>query len=74
MKLSARNVLKGRIKSVRRGPISSLVVLGVASFFVTDGTTRTALQVAYLGFAATALASEVQSIIGKVMPAAAPKA
>ena len=30
MKLSARNVLKGKVKSVKRGPISSLVVLEVA--------------------------------------------
>jgi molybdopterin-binding protein len=30
MKLSARNILKGRVKSIKRGPISSLVVLEVA--------------------------------------------
>ena len=30
MKLSARNVLKGRVKSIKRGPISSLVVLEIA--------------------------------------------
>jgi molybdopterin-binding protein len=30
MKLSARNTLKGRVKSVKRGPISSLVVLEIA--------------------------------------------
>ncbi len=30
MKLSARNILKGRVKSVKRGPISSLVVLQIA--------------------------------------------
>jgi molybdopterin-binding protein len=30
MKLSARNVLKGKVKSVKRGPISSLVVLEIA--------------------------------------------
>jgi molybdopterin-binding protein len=30
MKLSARNILKGQIKSVKRGPISSLIVLQVA--------------------------------------------
>ncbi len=30
MKLSARNILKGRIKSLKRGPISSLVVLEIA--------------------------------------------
>jgi molybdopterin-binding protein len=29
MKLSARNVLKGRIKNIKRGPISSLVVLEI---------------------------------------------
>lgn len=30
MKLSARNILKGKIKSVEKGPISSLVVLELA--------------------------------------------
>ncbi len=30
MKLSARNVLKGKVKSVKTGPISSLVVLEIA--------------------------------------------
>ncbi len=30
MKLSARNVLKGRVKSVEKGPISSVVVLDLA--------------------------------------------
>ena len=30
MKLSARNVLKGKIKNIKRGPISSLVVLEIA--------------------------------------------
>ena len=30
MKLSARNVLKGRIKSLKKGPISSLVILEIA--------------------------------------------
>lgn len=30
MKLSARNVLKGKIKTIKRGPISSLVVLEIA--------------------------------------------
>ena len=30
MKLSARNILKGKIKNLTRGPISSLVVLGIA--------------------------------------------
>jgi molybdopterin-binding protein len=30
MKLSARNILKGRVKNIKRGPISSLVVLGIA--------------------------------------------
>jgi molybdopterin-binding protein len=29
-KLSARNILKGQIKSAKRGPISSLIVLQVA--------------------------------------------
>lgn len=30
MKLSARNVLKGKIKNVEKGPISSLAVLEIA--------------------------------------------
>jgi molybdopterin-binding protein len=30
MKLSARNILKGKIKSVKKGPISSVVVLEIA--------------------------------------------
>jgi molybdopterin-binding protein len=30
MKLSARNVLKGTIKSVKEGPVSSLVVIEIA--------------------------------------------
>ena len=30
MKLSARNVLKGKVKSLKKGPISSLVVLEIA--------------------------------------------
>jgi molybdopterin-binding protein len=30
MKLSARNVIQGKIKSVKKGPISTLVVLEIA--------------------------------------------
>lgn len=30
MKISARNTIKGRIKSVKEGPISAEVVLGIA--------------------------------------------
>ena len=30
MKLSARNVLKGKVKSLKKGPISSLVILEIA--------------------------------------------
>lgn len=30
MKLSARNILKGKIKNIKRGPISSLIVLEIA--------------------------------------------
>jgi molybdopterin-binding protein len=30
MQLSARNVLKGKVKSLKKGPISSLVVLEIA--------------------------------------------
>ena len=30
MKLSARNILKGKIKIIKRGPVSSLVVLTLA--------------------------------------------
>ncbi|MEI7732911.1 MAG: TOBE domain-containing protein [Verrucomicrobiota bacterium] len=30
MKLSARNVIQGKIKSIKKGPISTLVVLEIA--------------------------------------------
>jgi molybdopterin-binding protein len=30
MKLSARNVLQGKIKSIKKGPISTLVVMEIA--------------------------------------------
>jgi len=30
MKLSARNLIKGKIKSVKKGPISTLVVIEIA--------------------------------------------
>ncbi len=30
MKLSARNILKGKVKRIKQGPISSLVVLDIA--------------------------------------------
>ena len=30
MKLSARNILKGRVRSIKRGPVSSLVLLEIA--------------------------------------------
>jgi molybdopterin-binding protein len=30
MKLSARNILRGKVKSLKKGPISSLVVLEIA--------------------------------------------
>ena len=30
MKLSARNILKGKVKSLKKGPISSLVILEIA--------------------------------------------
>lgn len=30
MKISARNVLKGKIKSIKHGPVSTEVVIGVA--------------------------------------------
>ena len=30
MKITARNILKGKIKSVKKGPISSIVILEVA--------------------------------------------
>jgi molybdopterin-binding protein len=30
MKISARNILKGTVKSIKKGPISSLVVLEIA--------------------------------------------
>jgi lysylphosphatidylglycerol synthetase-like protein (DUF2156 family) len=43
-----------------------LAALGVASFFVTDPTAKTALQAAYIAGAATALAGAVASLIRKV--------
>jgi uncharacterized membrane protein len=43
-----------------------LAALGVASFFVTDPTAKTALQAAYVAGAATALAGAVASLIRKV--------
>jgi molybdate transport system regulatory protein len=30
MKLSARNILKGKVKNIKRGPISNLIVLEIA--------------------------------------------
>jgi molybdopterin-binding protein len=30
MKISARNILKGKVKSIKKGPISSVVVLEIA--------------------------------------------
>jgi len=43
-----------------------LAALGVASFFVTDPTAKTALQAAYVAGAATALAGAVASFIHKI--------
>lgn len=30
MKISARNILKGKVKSIKKGPVSSVVVLEIA--------------------------------------------
>jgi len=43
-----------------------LAALGVASFFVTDPTAKTALQAAYVAGAAAALAGAIASLIRKV--------
>lgn len=43
-----------------------LAALGVAAFFITDPTAKAALQVAYVGGCAAALASEVASMIQKI--------
>ncbi len=43
-----------------------LMALGVASYFVTDGTAKTALEAAYIAGAVAALAGEVATLIQKV--------
>lgn len=43
-----------------------LAVLGALAFTVTDSTARTALQAAYIGGAAAALAAELNAILGKI--------
>ena len=43
-----------------------LAALGVAGFFVTDPTAKTALQAAYIAGAATALTGAVASLLRKV--------
>jgi len=43
-----------------------LAGLGIASYFVTDGTAKTALEAAYIAGAATVLVAEVASLINKV--------
>jgi len=43
-----------------------LAALGIAAFFVTDGTAKSALEVAYAAGAVAALAAEVTAIIRKV--------
>ena len=43
-----------------------LAVLGIASFFVTDGTAKAALEAAYIAGVAASLAGEVASFIQKV--------
>ena len=42
-----------------------LAVLGIASYFVTDGTAKTALEVAYIGGAGAALAGAFADLISK---------
>jgi molybdopterin-binding protein len=50
MKISARNILKGKIKSVKKGPISSVVILEIApgveiaSSITSDSTTSLKLK------------------------------
>ena len=43
-----------------------LAALGVAAFFVTDTTARSALQVAYVGGCTAALAGEVAAFVEKI--------
>lgn len=43
-----------------------LAALGVAAFFVTEPTAKTALQAAYIGGAGAALAAEVAAMIQKI--------
>jgi len=42
-----------------------LAVLGIASYFVTDGTAKTALEIAYVGGAGAALAGALADLISK---------
>ena len=57
MKLSARNILKGKIKSLKKGPINSLVVLQVApgveivSTITTESTSALKLKVRRTAYA-----------------------
>jgi hypothetical protein len=60
------------LDSVVLQKVIPLAALGVASFFVTDQTTKGALVVAYTGLAASVLAAEVRAIIAKVTGAYEP--
>jgi molybdopterin-binding protein len=57
MKLSARNLIKGTIKSIKKGPISTLVVLEVApkieivSVITSDGAGSLKLKKGQTAFA-----------------------
>ena len=58
--------LPGILDSTVLQKIIPLAALGVAAFFITDGTAKAALQTAYLAGTVAALASEVTSVIRKV--------
>jgi hypothetical protein len=58
--------LPGILDSTVLQKVIPLAALGVAAFFITDGTAKTALQAAYLAGTVAALASEVTAVIRKV--------
>ena len=54
------------LDSVVLQKVIPLAALGVAAFFVTDATAKTALQVAYVGGCAAALAAVTAAFISKI--------
>jgi molybdopterin-binding protein len=57
MKISARNILQGKIKSVKKGPISSVVILEIApgveivSSITSDSVTALKLKKGHAAYA-----------------------